>query len=124
MPPWQAHVEATPRQRHRYRHVSTPTFREALLAFRQINTSHVPTKMNLAGEFAFVLSHVKGSSPLWLKERNPRAPEAQVRFPLPKLPRKVPNSGKESVTVVSATQSPELFGYHPPNRPSRGALYS
>ncbi len=71
--------------------------------------------MDLAGESALVLGHVKGSSAFWIKGRNPRAPEAPVRFSLPKLPRKVLNSGDENVTVVSATQSPELFGYHPPD---------
>ena len=34
---------------------------------------------------------------------------------MPELLRKMPDSSDQSMTVVSAAQSPKLFGYHPPD---------
>jgi hypothetical protein len=79
--------------------------------------------MDLAGEPALVLGRVKGSSASRVEGLDARVAEAPVRFSLPKLPRKVLDSGDERVTVVSATQSPELFGYHPSDWPSSVPLH-
>ena len=115
MPAWQAHVIAAVRHRHGFHNDSTTTYRVTLIASRKIAPFQESPKIDLAGEPALVLGHVKGSSALWIKRLNPRPPEASVRFSFPKLPREVPDSGDESVTVVSATQPPKLFGYHPPD---------
>ena len=115
MPAWQAHVIAAVRHRHGFHNDSTATYRAALTAFQQIAPSQESTKIDFAGKSAFVFGQVKGSSTYWIKGVNPGTPEAPVRFSLPNLPRKVLDSGDESVTVVSATQPPKLFGYHPPD---------
>jgi len=86
MPPMEARAVETTRQGWRHCQVPPPTFRAALLAFRQIDTSQVSSKVDLTGESALVLRHVERSAAFWIKKLNPRLPKAPVRFSLPKLP--------------------------------------